>query len=84
VKNAQGTMKREKSIKDLNMERPRRAVVSEKKALKRMKDFSKRKEQFLATANNRLARESAKLNKGQEQELADEGLASAAKEWVEY
>jgi hypothetical protein len=43
-------MKREKSIKDLKIERPRRAVVSEKEALKRMKDFSKRKEQFLATA----------------------------------
>jgi len=77
-------MKREKSIKELKNERPRRAVVSEKEALKRMEDFSKRKEQFLATANNRLARESAKLNKGQEQKLADEGLASAAKEWVEY
>ncbi|MDX6559152.1 MAG: hypothetical protein QOF72_2201 [Blastocatellia bacterium] len=43
-------MKREKSIKDMGTERPRRAVVSEKEALKRMKDFSKRKEQFLATA----------------------------------
>jgi hypothetical protein len=77
-------MKREKAIKELKIERPRRAVVSEKEALKRMKDFSKRKEQFLATANNRLARESAKLDKAQEQELADEGLASEAKEWLEY
>ena len=77
-------MKREKSIKELKNERPRRAVVSEKEALTRMEDFSKRNEQFLATANNRLARESAKLNKCQEQKLADEGLASAAKEWVEY
>jgi hypothetical protein len=77
-------MKREKSIKELKIERPRRAVVSEKEALKRMKDFSKRKEQFLATANNRLARESAKLDQAQEQKLADEGLASEAKEWVEY
>jgi hypothetical protein len=74
----------EREINQGSEERPRRAVVSEKEALKRMKDFSKRKEQFLATANNRLARESAKLNKGQEQELADEGLASTAKEWVEY
>ena len=49
-----------------------------------MKDFSKRKGQFLAAADNRLARESAKLDKAQEQELADEGLASEAKEWVEY
>lgn len=78
------TMKREKAINELKIERPRRAVVSEKEALKRMKDFSKRKEQFLATANNRLARESAKLDKAQEQELADEGLASEAKEWLEY
>jgi aminoglycoside phosphotransferase len=77
-------MKREKAIKDLKIERPRRAVVSEKEALKRMHDFSKRKEPFLATANNRLARESAKLDKTQEQELADEGLASEAKEWLEY
>jgi len=77
-------MKREKAIKELKIERPRRAVVSEKEALKRMKDFSKRKVQFLATANNRLARESAKLDKAQEQELADEGLASEAKEWLEY
>lgn len=77
-------MKREKLIKEPRIERPRRVIVSEKEALKRMKDFSKRKEQFLATAGNRLARESAKLEKAQEQELADEGLASEAKEWVEY
>ena len=77
-------MTREKSIKDLKVERPRRAVVSEKESLRRMKDFSKRKQQFLATANNRLARESAKLDKAQEQELADEGLASEAVEWHEY
>jgi hypothetical protein len=43
-------VKREKDIKELKVERPRRADVSEKEALKRMKDFSKRKEQFLATA----------------------------------
>ena len=72
-------MKREKSIKELKIERPRRAVVSEKEALRRMKDFSKRKQQFLATANNRVARESAKLDNAQEQTLAAE-----AKEWVEY
>jgi len=42
-------MKRERVIKELKVERPRRANVSEKEALKRMKDFSKRKEQFLAT-----------------------------------
>ncbi len=70
-------MKREKLIRELKIERPRRAVVSEKEALKRMKDFSKRKEQFLATA-------CAQLDKSQEQELADEGLASEAAEWPEY
>jgi hypothetical protein len=43
-------MKRERAIKELKVERPRRADVSEKEALKHMKDFSKRKEQFLATA----------------------------------
>jgi hypothetical protein len=43
-------MKRENSIKELKIERPRRAIISEKEALKRMKEFSKRKEQFLATA----------------------------------
>jgi hypothetical protein len=45
-----GSMKRAKEIKELKIERPPRAKVSEKEALKRMKEFSKRKEQFLATA----------------------------------
>ena len=43
-------MKKLKAVKELKVERPRRAVVTEKDALKRMKEFSKRKEQFLATA----------------------------------
>jgi hypothetical protein len=43
-------MKRVKDIKELKVERPPRVKVSEKEALKRMKEFSKRKEQFLATA----------------------------------
>jgi hypothetical protein len=43
-------MKKEKEIKRSCIEPPRRVVVSEKEALKRMKDFSKRKEQFLGTA----------------------------------
>ena len=46
----QRIMKNEKSINDPKPERPRRAVISEKEALKRMKEFSKRKEQFLAAA----------------------------------
>jgi len=32
------------------LERKQRTVISEQEALKRMKEFSKRKEQFLATA----------------------------------
>jgi hypothetical protein len=43
-------MKRAKDIKELKVERPPRARVSEKETLKRMKEFPKRKEQFLATA----------------------------------
>lgn len=43
-------MKREKTIKAPKTERPRRVIVSGKEALKRMKDFLKRKEQFIATA----------------------------------
>ena len=45
-----GVMKRMKGAKELRVERPHRAVVSEKEALKRMREFSKRKEQFLGTA----------------------------------
>ena len=43
-------MKKLKAVKELKVERPPRAVMTEKEALKRMKEFSKRKEQFLATA----------------------------------
>ena len=43
-------MKKLKAVRELKVERPPRAVVSEREALKRMKEFSKRKEQFLATA----------------------------------
>lgn len=46
----QRIMKSEKSINEPEPERLRRAVISEKEALKRMKEFCKRKEQFLATA----------------------------------
>ena len=77
-------MKREKAIKELKVERPRRVVGSEKDALKRMKNSRNGRSNSLATANNRLARESAKLDKAQEQELADQGLASEAAEWREY
>ncbi len=43
-------MKELKDAKELMTQRPPRAVVSKKEALKQMKEFSKRKEQFLATA----------------------------------
>ncbi len=43
-------MKKLKAVKEVKVERPPRASVSEEDALKRMKEFSKRKEQFLATA----------------------------------
>jgi hypothetical protein len=43
-------MKKLKAVKGIKVERPPRAAVSERDALKRMKDFTKRKEQFLATA----------------------------------
>jgi hypothetical protein len=43
-------MKKLRSSKEIRVKRPRRAKVSEKEALKRMKEFAKRKEQFLATA----------------------------------
>ncbi len=42
-------MKRVKDIKEIKVERPPRAKVSEKEALKRMQEFSKRKEKFVAT-----------------------------------
>ncbi len=42
-------MKRLKEVKELKIERPLRAKVSEKEALQRMKDFAKRKEQFIAS-----------------------------------
>lgn len=40
-------MKRAKDIKEIKVERPPRAKVSEKEALKRMQEFSKRKEKFV-------------------------------------
>jgi len=43
-------MKKLKTSKEIKIERPRRVVISREEALKRMKEFPKRKEQFLATA----------------------------------
>ena len=47
---AEVVMKKLKAVKELTVERPPRAKVSEKEALKRMREFPKRKAQFLATA----------------------------------
>ncbi len=41
-------------------------------------------EKVLRLDTNRLARECAKLNKTEEQSLADLGLASEAEGWLEY
>jgi hypothetical protein len=38
-----------KAVKELKIERPPRAKISEKEALKRMETFSERKEKFIAT-----------------------------------
>jgi hypothetical protein len=43
-----GIMRKEKDIKEMKVERPPRAKVSEKEALKRMKEFPKRKDKFVA------------------------------------
>jgi hypothetical protein len=44
------SMKKSKTSKQTKDDRPRRAIISREEALKRMKEFPKRKEQFLATA----------------------------------
>ena len=41
-------------------------------------------EKVLRLDRNRLARECAKLNKTEEQALADLGLSAEAEEWLEY
>ncbi|MEO6394071.1 MAG: ribbon-helix-helix domain-containing protein [Pyrinomonadaceae bacterium] len=41
-------------------------------------------EKVARLSNNRLARECSKLDKAQEQAMADEGLASEVSEWLEY
>jgi hypothetical protein len=42
-------MRKTKSAREAKIERPRRAVITRKEALKRMKEFAKRKERFIAT-----------------------------------
>ncbi len=41
--------KRLKEIKELKIERPPKARLSAKESLKRMQEFAKRKERFIAT-----------------------------------
>ncbi len=41
--------KKAKVIKEIKIERPERAKLSAEESLKRMKDFSKRKEKFVAS-----------------------------------
>jgi hypothetical protein len=41
--------KRLKDVKELKVERPPRAKLSPEEVLKRMKEFDKRKEKFIAT-----------------------------------
>ncbi len=43
-------MKKLKAKKEIRVERPPRAILTPQEILKRMKEFSQRKEQFLATA----------------------------------
>ena len=43
-------MKKAKTSKQIKITRPLRATVSHDEAVKRMKEFPKRKERFLATA----------------------------------
>jgi len=41
-------MRKAKTVGEMKIERPPRAVVTKKEALKRMKEFSNRKEKFIA------------------------------------
>ena len=43
-------MKKPKANKEIKVQRPPRVALSRKDVLKRMNEFSKRKERFLATA----------------------------------
>ena len=42
-------MKKVKRVEELKIERPERMKLSERETLKRMHEFSKRKEKFIAT-----------------------------------
>lgn len=45
--------RRLKDIKEIKIERPQRAKLSAKEVIKRMEEFPKRREQFIATVRKR-------------------------------
>ena len=45
--------KRLKDVKEIRIERPQRAKLSAKEVIKRMEEFHKRREQFIATVRKR-------------------------------
>jgi len=45
-----GPMKKKKTSKQVKIERPPRVILTREETIQRMKDFPKRKAQFLATA----------------------------------
>jgi hypothetical protein len=45
--------RRLKDIKEIKIERPQRAKLSAKEVIKRMEEFPKRREQFVATVRKR-------------------------------
>jgi hypothetical protein len=45
--------RRLKDIKEIKIERPQRAKLSTKEVIKRMEEFPKRREQFIATVRKR-------------------------------
>lgn len=45
--------KRLKDIREIKIERPQRAKLSAKEVIKRMEEFPKRREQFVATVRKR-------------------------------
>ena len=49
-------MRKAKEVGEMKIERPPREVVTKKEALRRMKDFSKRKEKFIATVRTSKSR----------------------------
>ena len=49
IKSAQSVKKNLKIVREIRVERPERAKISADEALKRMNDFDKRKDKFVAS-----------------------------------